>query len=251
MPQAAARAFSQSDLPPSVEKAYYKKCIDLRRRITDIEDSNDGTRVRIRRLHRGIQKMRLERAFLLEQLQKHMEFSIDDSDRSSSPPPTPTDKPLRSKRSHRKGTPPAGSQTGGAASVQQESPSNSHHQPLLHAMNPMSSAQSTPDPSRSNNPFFSNIGATATSPHAVNGNAESSLPPLQSLRAPESTRGAYFDPVNDGARPPPGETGPEYAGRRRTLSGTNPPVSEPREVQNGDIEMTDAAGSGFTSVNRG
>jgi hypothetical protein len=239
-----------------VEKAYYKKCIDLRRRVTDIEESNDGTRLRIRRLHRGIQKMRLERAFLLEQLQKHMEFNIDDSDRSSSPPPTPTDKPLRSKRSHRKGTPPAGSQIGGATSAQQESPSNSHHQPLLHAMNPMSSAQSTPDPSRSNNPFFSTLGATATSPHAVNGNAQPILPPLHSLpplqpqRAPEPTRGAYFDPVSDEARPPP-DTDPEYAGRRRTLSGTNPPGSEPREAQNGDTEMTDAAGAGFTAVNRG
>jgi hypothetical protein len=240
-----------------VEKAYYKKCIDLRRRVTDIEESNDGTRLRIRRLHRGIQKMRLERAFLLEQLQKHMEFNIDDSDRSSSPPPTPTDKPLRSKRSHRKGTPPAGSQIGGAASAQQESPSNSHHQPLLHAMNPMSSAQSTPDPSRSNNPFFSTLSATATYPHAVNGNAQPILPPLHSLpplqpqRAPEPTRGAYFDPVSDEPRPLPADTDPDYAGRRRTLSGTNPPGSEPREAQNGDTEMTDAAGAGFTAVNRG
>ncbi|KAL1605264.1 hypothetical protein SLS60_004809 [Paraconiothyrium brasiliense] len=244
-----------ADLPPSVEKAYYKKCIDLRRRITDIEENNDGTRLRIKRLHRGIQKMRLERAFLLEQLQKHMEFNVDDSDRSSSPPPTPTDKPLRSKRSHRKGTPP----TGGGAPTQQESPSNSHHQPLLHAMNPMSSAQSTPDPSRSNNPFFSTVGATATatSPHAVNGNAQPILPPLHSLpplqpqRAPEPTRGAYFDPVSEESRPPPAENDPEFAGRRRALSSANPPASESREAQNGDTEMTDAAGAGFTAVNRG
>lgn len=240
-----------------MEKAYYKKCIDLRRRITDIEESNDGTRLRIKRLHRGIQKMRLERAFLLEQLQKHMEFTVDDSDRSSSPPPTPTDKPLRSKRSHRKGTPPAGSQTGGGAAAQQESPSNSHQQSLPHAMNPMSSAQSTPDPNRSNNPFFSTIGTTATSPNAVNGSSQPVLPPLHSLpplqpqRAAESTRGAYFDPVSDESRPPPAENDSEYVGRRRTLSGTNPPASESREVQNGDTEMTDAAGAGFTAVNRG
>ncbi|KAJ4298266.1 hypothetical protein N0V90_006166 [Kalmusia sp. IMI 367209] len=256
MPQAAARAFSQIDLPPSVEKAYYKKCIDLRRRITDIEESNDGTRVRIKRLHRGIQKMRLERAFLLEQLQKQMEFNVDDSDRSSSPPPTPTDKPLRSKRSHRKGTPPAGSQLGSSAPAQHESPGNAHHQPLLNAMNPMSSAQSTPDPSRSN-PFFSTIGATATSPHAVNGNAQTILPPLQSLpplqpqRAPEPSRGAYFDPVSDEQRPPPADNDSEYPGRRRALSSANPPVSEHRDSQNGDTEMTDAAGAGFTAVNRG
>lgn len=237
-----------------MEKAYYKKCIDLRRRITDIEDSNDGTRMRIKRLHRGIQKMRLERAFLLEQLHRHMEYNMDDSDRSSSPPPTPTDKPLRSKRSHRKGTPPADSQAGSAAAPQQESPSNSHHQPVLHAINPMSSAQSTPDPSRSN-PFFSTVGATAASPHAVNGTAQhQTLPPLHQLpalqpqRPPESTRGAYFDPVSDESRPAPAESDTEYAGRRRALSSANPPAAE---TQNGDTEMTDAAGAGFTAVNRG
>lgn len=253
----AQRALSQADLPPSVEKAYYKKCIDLRRRITDIEDSNDGTRLRIKRLHRGIQKMRLERAFLLEQLHKHMEYNMDDSDRSSSPPPTPTDKPLRSKRSHRKGTPPADSQTGSGTAPQQESPSNSHRQPLLHATNPMSSAQSTPDPSRSV-PFFSNVGATAASPPAVNGTTQHQplpplhqLPALQPQRAPETTRGAYFDPVNDESRPPPAESDGEYAGRRRTLSGANPPAPENHEVSNGDTEMTDAAGAGFTAVNRG
>ncbi|KAF1970759.1 hypothetical protein BU23DRAFT_570440 [Bimuria novae-zelandiae CBS 107.79] len=261
MPQPAQRALSQADLPPSVEKAYYKKCIDLRRRITDIEESNDSTRVRIKRLHRGIQKMRLERAFLLEQLHKHMEFNVDDSDRSSSPPPTPTDKPLRSKRSHRKGTPPTDSQTGSGAPAQQASPSNSHHQPLLHAMNPMSSAQSTPDPSRSNNPFFSNVGAAATSPHAVNGNSQPILPPLHTLpslqaqgpvqRAPEPSRGAYFDPVSEESRPPPVETEGDFTGRRRALSSANPPAADHREIQNGDTEMTDAAGAGFTAVNRG
>ena len=107
-PAGGQRAFAAKDLPPSVEAAYYKKCIELRRRINDIEENNDGTRLRIKRLNRGITKMRLERAFLLDQLQKHQEYSLDESERSSSVPPTPTDKPLRSKRSHRKGTPPAG-----------------------------------------------------------------------------------------------------------------------------------------------
>lgn len=68
--------------------AYYRKCIDLRRRITDIEENNDATRARIYRLRRGIKKMRLERAFLLEQLANRMEYNIDESDRSTSPPPT-------------------------------------------------------------------------------------------------------------------------------------------------------------------
>lgn len=71
-----------------MEKAYYRKCIDLRRRINDIEENNGGTQLRLKRLNRAITKMRLERAFLLEQLAHRMEYSVDESDRSSSPPPT-------------------------------------------------------------------------------------------------------------------------------------------------------------------
>ena len=81
-------ASSHKDLPPSVEMAYYRKCIELRRRINDIEENNDGTRLRIKRLNRAVTKMRLERAFLLEQLAHRMEYNVDESDRSSSPPPT-------------------------------------------------------------------------------------------------------------------------------------------------------------------
>ncbi|KAF1357729.1 hypothetical protein EJ07DRAFT_127593, partial [Lizonia empirigonia] len=242
-----ARAFSQKDLPPSVETAYYRKCIDLRRRINDIEENNDGTRQRIQRLNRGIQKMRLERAFLLEQLQKHQEYNMDDSDRSSSPPPTPTDKPLRSKRSHRKGTPPPSGTT---------SPGEhgTHHLAISHphAINPVSSAQSTPDPSRHINPFFSSIGASA-SPHAphpaVNGN-QTALPPLHSLPGmqPQTqqtpTPRAYFDPAYDAERPTPAPAESE-ASRQRAYSGTQPtpPTDAP---QNGDTEMRDA---GFPPVN--
>lgn len=254
-----------------MESAYYRKCIDIRRRITDIEENNDGTRLRITRLNRGIQKMRLERAFLLEQINKHMEYTADDSDRSSSPPPTPTDKPLRSKRSHnRKGTPPPpGSQTGaggdgegegaGSADVggpqeQQQpqlqppppqeggSPTSQHHQPqTLHPINPRSSAQSTPDPTRQAHSYF---GPAATSPHAaVNGAPVlpllHSLPPLQPpQQAPP--RAAYFDPAYDEQRPAPSAVTEAESGRRRAYSGEAPP-------QNGDTEMTDA---GFTAVNR-
>jgi hypothetical protein len=196
--------------------------------------------------------MRLERAFLLEQLHKHMEYNIDDSDRSSSSPPTPTDKPLRSKRSHRKGTPPAGGQPGsGLTGAQHASPGSTHHQQLLHNMNPMSSAQSTPDPGRSM-PFFSTM--SATSPHAVNGNAGSVLPPLHSLpplqphRQPEPSR-TYFDPAHE-ERSAVAENDTEHAGRLRAVSSAHAPPSEAREAQNGDTEMTDASGAGFTAVNQ-
>ncbi|KAH7374263.1 hypothetical protein BKA66DRAFT_443460 [Pyrenochaeta sp. MPI-SDFR-AT-0127] len=254
MPQPPARAFSQKDLPPSVETAYYRKCIDLRRRINDIEENNDGTRLRITRLNRGIQKMRLERVFLLEQLNKHMEYNVDDSDRSSSPPPTPTDKPLRSKRSHnRKGTPPPAGQVGGLpGGLQHQSPGSTvRHEGLLHQVNPLSSAQSTPDPSRQSNSYFGTIGAAATSPHGVNGAPVlpplHSLPPLQQQQQQPPTRTAFFDPAYDEQRPTPAESDGDV-GRRRAYSGAQqPPPTTETAPQNGDTEMTDAS---FTAVNQ-
>lgn len=250
----AARTFSQKELPPSVESAYYRKCIELRRRINDIEENNDGTRQRIQRLNRGIQKMRLERAFLLDQLQKHQEYNMDDSDRSSSPPPTPTDKPLRSKRSHRKGSPTAAGADATPAAARTGAPhaaSPGEHGTHLaishpHAVNPMSSAQSTPDPSRHTNPFFSSVGV-AGSPHAshtVNGN-QNALPPLHSLPGmqPQAqqtpTPRAYFDPAYDAERPTPAPAESE-GGRARAYSGAQPP-QHGEAPQNGDTEMRDAA----------
>ncbi|CAE7187761.1 hypothetical protein CFE70_006683 [Pyrenophora teres f. teres 0-1] len=276
----ASRALSSKDLPPSVESAYYRKCIDLRRRITDIEDSNDGTRLRITRLSRGIQKMRLERAFLLEQLNKHMEYNVDDSDRSSSPPPTPTDKPLRSKRSHnRKGTPTlGGSGSAGGAEAERErlgvGQGALEGRMIQHGVHTMSSAQSTPDPAgRQERSYFGTIGTgsaavvQATSPHAaVNGVPPPptlpplhSLPPLQPQQPATSatatattttTTRAYFDPAYDEQRPAPAGV-EEDGARRRAYSGAAqlPPATDSAPPpQNGDTEMADAS---FTSVNRG
>lgn len=59
-------------LPPSVEMAYRNKCIDLKRRMNEVEESNDAYRLRKVRLMRGVRKMRLQRAFLLEALSKRM-----------------------------------------------------------------------------------------------------------------------------------------------------------------------------------
>ena len=86
-------------LPPSVEEAYRKKCIELKRRLQEVEETNDTFRVRKVRLMRGIRKMRLERAFLLETLGKRMKkngsgingmhsFYDEDSEGSSEGPPT-------------------------------------------------------------------------------------------------------------------------------------------------------------------
>lgn len=75
-------------LPGSVEQSYRQKCIDLKKRINEIESSNDVLVVRIQRARRGIQRMRLERAFLLQQLEQRTDPRVEDSEGSPSPPPT-------------------------------------------------------------------------------------------------------------------------------------------------------------------
>ncbi|TKA64734.1 hypothetical protein B0A55_11115 [Friedmanniomyces simplex] len=67
---------------PSVEKAYYRKCIELKRRLNDVEAANDEAKIKRVRLDRAIMKMRLERAFLLEQLSKRMDVNVDGSEGS-------------------------------------------------------------------------------------------------------------------------------------------------------------------------
>ncbi|KAK2013001.1 HMG box protein [Colletotrichum eremochloae] len=108
-------------LPPSVEEAYRRKCVQLKQRTGEVEEENDATRIRLARIRRQIEKLRMERAFLLEQLAKRTSTNVEDSDGSPSPPPTvgpppspprrqsrlltpsqPQEKPLRTKRGHRK-----------------------------------------------------------------------------------------------------------------------------------------------------
>ena len=97
-PSAETKAGNPPPLPPSVENAYRKKCIALKRRLIEVEESNDAARIRKVRLERGIRKMRLERAFLLDQLAKRMKknphilaengLEEDESEDSSEGPPT-------------------------------------------------------------------------------------------------------------------------------------------------------------------
>jgi hypothetical protein len=56
--------------------------------MNEVEEANDASRQRLARLNRQIQKMRLERAFLLEQLAKRTSTNVEDSEGSPSPPPT-------------------------------------------------------------------------------------------------------------------------------------------------------------------
>ncbi|KUI59844.1 High mobility group protein B3 [Cytospora mali] len=89
-------------LPPSVEEAYRRKCLQLKQRTMEVEEANDAARLRLTRLQRQVEKLRIERAFLLEQIAKRTSTNVEDSEGSPSPPPTPQEKPLRSKRGHRK-----------------------------------------------------------------------------------------------------------------------------------------------------
>ncbi|OAX78415.1 hypothetical protein ACJ72_07279 [Emergomyces africanus] len=54
--------------PPSIEAAYKRKCIELKKRLNEVEAANDTMRVRNAQGQRYIQKMRLESCILLERL---------------------------------------------------------------------------------------------------------------------------------------------------------------------------------------
>ncbi|KKZ66304.1 hypothetical protein EMCG_07968 [[Emmonsia] crescens] len=54
--------------PPSIEAAYKRKCIELKKRLNEVEAANDAMRIRNSQGHRYIQKMRLESCMLLERL---------------------------------------------------------------------------------------------------------------------------------------------------------------------------------------
>lgn len=57
-----------SSNPPSVEIAYKRKCIALKKRLAEVEAENELMRTRNRRGWQYIQKMRLESCLLLERL---------------------------------------------------------------------------------------------------------------------------------------------------------------------------------------
>lgn len=56
--------------------------------MNEVEEANDASRVRLNRVQRAIEKLRLERAFLLEQLAKRTSTNVEDSEGSPSPPST-------------------------------------------------------------------------------------------------------------------------------------------------------------------
>ncbi|KAI9659481.1 MAG: hypothetical protein M1821_001739 [Bathelium mastoideum] len=276
----SAGSTQNTPLPPSVEKAYYRKCIELKRRINEVEESNDAYRLRKIRLNRAILKMRLERAFLLEQIQKRMDYNADDSDQSASPPPTPQDKPMRSKRSHRKASPDNAPNATSPPPPPQQS---------FSAHSIISPPQTTPDQSRAMYTTIMN-GTTPTNPPIAAALPQNATPTQQHFATtiPSSTQPISFAAVNQPApsphatplsdeqrrpshqqsQPPQQENGGMEYSRDRIAGGvTGEAVGAVPEITvdaNGerrvqpDTEMSEAqpegleagAGGGFTAVNR-
>ncbi|KAK9458202.1 hypothetical protein V1511DRAFT_508293 [Dipodascopsis uninucleata] len=76
-------------IPHSEELKYRQKCKDLKKRIREVEEQNDVLTLRLTRSKRAVQRMRLERAFLLEKLEERTFLKAEDSEGSPSPPPSP------------------------------------------------------------------------------------------------------------------------------------------------------------------
>lgn len=91
-------------LPESEEQKYRQKCKDLKRRIREIEDHNEATSISISRTKRAIQRLRLERALILEKLEDKTSLKVDDSEGTPSPPSTPKKKESPGAESPEKGS---------------------------------------------------------------------------------------------------------------------------------------------------
>lgn len=70
VPAAQVPLHRNPPLAPSQELAYREKCIALKRRLTEIENNNDSLRKRLEREKRFQDKMRLNRAILLNHLKE-------------------------------------------------------------------------------------------------------------------------------------------------------------------------------------
>ena len=72
-PASQAPLHRNPPLAPSQELAYREKCIALKRRLMEIESNNDNLRKRLEREKRFQDKMRLNRAILLNHLKEMMD----------------------------------------------------------------------------------------------------------------------------------------------------------------------------------
>lgn len=78
------------ELSVSEETKYRKKCRDLKRRINEVEASNEALVTKLARTKRFIRRARLERALLLENLEDQAPRDLQGSDGSPTPPASPS-----------------------------------------------------------------------------------------------------------------------------------------------------------------
>ncbi|KAL8916701.1 MAG: hypothetical protein Q9208_008348 [Pyrenodesmia sp. 3 TL-2023] len=157
-PVPVASSSAPPTLPPSVEAAYKIKCIALKKRLIEIEAQNDATRERVVRTERGIRKLRLERAILLTRLSEIISKNGEDVDgvgnmydgnsegSSEGPPTQPHEKPLRTKRSHRRQPLVSPPPTHAPSSSIHPTPRGSHHHHRQHPYESAYSAHEAPQP---------------------------------------------------------------------------------------------------------
>ncbi|KAF8849358.1 hypothetical protein BDZ45DRAFT_604499 [Acephala macrosclerotiorum] len=261
------------ELPPSVEEAYRKKCIELKRRLNEVEESNDAARQRIARIHRSIQKQRLERAFLLEQLAKRTSTNVEDSEGSPSPPPTPKEKPLRTKRGHRKPdflTTDLGDGRPGSTFIQQGPVTLSPSSDAFSHTHPDPHRNSTPQ--AQSQPAKRQLPSNGTHVPAVS-SASAPAPRIKSpfdlycrdtkeslmARAEEDSSFDVDSALARGWSSLDGDKKDEYTRKFEQLRGVKVGVIQPYDVGDDDAEMGEdvatpnggAAEGGFTAVNRG
>lgn len=67
------QSHQNSPLAPSQEMAYRQKCIDLKRRLSEIEANNDSLHQKVKRERHFQDKMRLNRAILLNHMKELVE----------------------------------------------------------------------------------------------------------------------------------------------------------------------------------
>lgn len=119
------RSASQ-ELSMSEEVKYKKKCRDLKRRIGEIETSNESLVTKLARTKRFIQRVRLERAFLLEKLEENAPRRLGGSEGSPSPPASPSLEAysLETLLGHKDNMGSPGSRRSNSPSSRQHSPSH-------------------------------------------------------------------------------------------------------------------------------
>ena len=115
--------------PPSVEIAYKRKCIALKKRLAEVEAENELMRTRNRRGWQYIQKMRLESCMLLERLAKVTGMAEEAQSGAANPELRARAAALMSNAASLNGLGGGAAQTGNGAYLEDETEGSSDEQP--------------------------------------------------------------------------------------------------------------------------